>query len=289
MKTISAGMQTHLEQALTTLTFTVKLVRPFDGLEVFASTFNRALTIDGDVYEPFGFGRTDLDSDDAMSVGTCELTGILDSDTITEADLVAGLWDFATWEAKYYNWGDLTMTPVHQGSGTLGVVRTGRLKFVAEVLGLMQAAQVSILNLTSPTCIHDFGDNNASPSTGNGCTFDVSTVTFAGTIAAVDANLYTITDAARTEPEGYFTNGKFRIMTGTWAGLEREVRAYDVGEWILFTSLPADLTGEDYEIVKGCDKSLRMCVDEYDNILDRLASDYTQGNDAAFSVATKDG
>lgn len=291
MKTISGGMQTHLDESLTTLTFTIHLTR-LDGVEVFASTFNRRLTIGVQDYEPFGFIRSDVDSDDNMGVGTTELTGILDSDTISEADLAAGRWDFAAWEAKYYNWNDLTMTPVHQGSGSLGVVRAGRLKFVAELLGLMQAVQISILNLTSPVCIHELGDHNASPSTGNGCTVDLEgspNFTVYGAIESMDSDYYGLHDSARTEPDGSFSNGKITFLPnsppGLLDGMSFEIRGYIVGQWVLFTAVPYDATGYAYKMTYGCDKSRRMCIDRFDNILDRLASDYTQGNDAAIQVA----
>lgn len=288
MKTLDADMQTHLEQRTTTLTVCIRVER-LDGVILAATAFDLPLTFGGDTYEAFGFLRRDIDTSSDMDVGSTEVTGILSSDTITEDDVRIGRWDFAAYSLVRVNWSDLTIDPEILASGNLGVVRTGRLRFVAELLGLVQAMQNSIGVLNSPLCVHNFGASEGGNGRGNGCTFDLATVTDTGTVEAVDSDLYGIHDSARTEPDTYYGNGTFRITDGDYAGMEFEIRAYIVGFWILFTALPEDVTGAAYEIVRGCNKSLRQCVDDFDNITDRLASDYTQGGDAAVQVGRHDG
>lgn len=288
MKTISVAMQTHLDLPCTTLATCIHVTRT-DGVELFASTFNRSLTIDGDVYAPLGFMRADMTTESDMDVPSTEITGILDADTITEDDLRIGRWDFAAYEAFQVNWADLTMGRIELQSGNLGVVRSGRLKFIVELLGLMETVQQSLGDLNSALCIHNFGMAEGGAGRGNGCTFALAGVTATGTVDSVDSDFYGVHDAARVEADAYFSNGVFRITTGDYAGMEFEVRAYIVGFWVLFTALPADVAGEDYEIVRGCNKSLRQCVDDFNNINDRLASDYTQGGDAAVQVARHNG
>jgi uncharacterized phage protein (TIGR02218 family) len=287
MKTLDADMQTHLEQPTTTLTWCIRVER-LDGVVLAATAFDQPLTFGGDTYEPFGFLRRDIDGSSDLDVNSTEVTGILSSDALTEDDVRIGRWDFAAYSLVRVNWADLTIDPEILSTGNLGVVRTGRLRFVAELLGLVQAAQNSIGVLNSAQCIHNFGKSEGGFGRGNGCTFDLATVTDSGTVESVDSDLYGIHDSARTEADTYYSNGVFRIMDGDYAGMEFEIRAYIVGFWILFTALPEDITGAAYEIVRGCDKSLRQCVDDFDNIADRLASDYTQGADAAIQVARHD-
>lgn len=288
MRTIPVAVQTHLELSTRTMCTLVKLTRT-DGVELFASTLNRPVTYDGDVYQALGFLRRDLSAEDEMSVGTTEVEGILDSAAITEDDVRAGRWDAAAWEMRRINYKAPADGAIFLGSGQLGTCRIGRLRWTAELLGLMQSAQNSLGNLNSPLCIHNFGKSEGGNGLGNGCTFDLATVTDTGTADSMDSDYYGIHDAARTEPDGYYSNGTFRVMTGDMAGMEFEIRAYITGFWVLFSALPYDVTGEDYEIVRGCNKSLRQCVDDFDNVLDRLASDYTQGADAAMAVARHSG
>lgn len=288
MKVIPVALQTHYELPTTTLADCIHVTRS-DGVELFATTFNKPLTIDGDVYQALGYLRADLSHADSMDVTTTEITSLLDAAVITEDDVRAGRWDHAAYELFRVNWADLTMGREQLAAGNLGTFKTGRLRFVAELLGLTQNVQQSIGNLNSPQCLHELGDNNAGAGRGNGCTVDLAPFTVTGTIDSMDSDFYGIHDAARAEADQYFSGGVMTITSGTMTGMRFEVRAYIVGFWVLFTAVPDDVTGATYSMSRGCDKSLRTCVDVFNNINDRLASDYTQGSDAAVQVARHNG
>lgn len=288
MKVIPVALQTHYELPTTTLADCIHVTRS-DGVELFATTFNKPLTIDGDVYQALGYIRADLSHADSMDVTTTEITSLLDAAVITEDDVRAGRWDRAAYEVFRVNWADLTMGREQLASGNLGTFSTGRLRFVAELLGLTQNVQNSIGNLNSPQCLHELGDNNAGAGRGNGCTVDLTPFTVTGTIDSMDSDYYGIHDSARAEADAYFSGGVMTITSGTMNGMRFEVRAYIVGFWVLFTAVPDDVTGATYSMTRGCDKSLRTCVDVFNNINDRLASDFTQGNDAAVQVARHNG
>src|SRR5437899_10458628 len=60
---------------------------------------DRALTVAGVTYESMtGYYRTDIAGADDLSVDNLEVQGMLKSLTITDADLHAGIWDFAAIE-----------------------------------------------------------------------------------------------------------------------------------------------------------------------------------------------
>lgn len=271
---------------------------PGSSLTIRVTTLNRAVVIPSGIfagtYAPLGFIRHDLTAEDNMGVGTTEVEGILDSAYLTEDDMRAGRWDGAAWKKCRVNYRTPSDGVIYLGSGTLGTVRHGRLRFNAELLGIMQAVQNGNGRLTTPLCTHNFAKSENGHGLGNGCTVDPSLHTQTGTVDAVDSDFYGIHDGAagpsnRTEADNFYSNGLFRITSGVMTGMEFEIRAYIVGFWILFTALPYDATGATYAIVRGCDKSRRMCIDVFDNLPDRLASDYTQGNDAAVQVARHNG
>lgn len=280
MRTYLPAMQTHLDGGVTTLTTCVRVER-LDGAVLTVTAFNRSLTIDGEVYLAHGFLRSDVTAQDGMDTGTTEITGVLDAASITEDDLRAGRWDFAAYTLFQVNWADLTMGRITLSTGNLGVVRTGRIKFVAELLSLMQAVQNSIGSLNTPLCTAELGDARCGVVLGpyiNG-----------GIIDSVDSDFYGIHDSARTEADGYYSNGIMEITSGVMTGMRFEVRAYIQHFWVLFTALPYDATHETYTITRGCDKSLATCRDVFDNVLNRRASDYTQGGDAAVQVGRHNG
>jgi uncharacterized phage protein (TIGR02218 family) len=293
MKALDPLMQSHLEQSTTALAVCI-LVQRLDGVELAVTNFNRPLTPVGGspsplrTYIPLGFLRSDIDSSDNMDVGTTEHTGFMHEASITEEDVRAGRWDFAAYTVTRVVWSDLAIEPEILAVGTLGVVRTGRVKFVAEFLSRMQVVQQSIGALNSPQCLHELGDHRPKTRGDNGCTVDLALWTVTGTVEEMLTDYYTLLDAARTEPAGYFAGGVLEITSGVMVGMRREVRSYIPGEIVLFTDLPYDATGATYSVHRGCDKTLRTCIDVFDNILDRLASDYTQGNDVATQVGRRE-
>jgi len=296
MRDYTPEMQAHIEQSTTTLTTCIRLERLRDSVVVAATVFNRPLTIDGDVYSSIGFKPADLASGADLDIPTTEVIGILDSSTLTEDDLRAGLWDFASYELFQVNWADLSMGRIQLASGTLGTVRVGRLQFTAELLGLMQAVQISNGYLTSPACIHELGASRGGHGLGNGCTVDLEgspSFTRYGKIDSMDSDYYGLYDAARTEPDNTFSNGKITFLPSSpphpLDGISREVRGYEVGHFVLLEGVPYDATGAHYKVTFGCDKSRRMCIDVFNNIEDRLAFDYSQGNDAASQVGRHNG
>lgn len=262
---------------------------PSPGTTLRVTTASAAVVITTGAYAgtylPLGYVRKDWPADDNMAIGTTEVDGIIDAQYLTDFDLQIGLWDGAEWIKFKCDYTDPDDWQVLLANGTLGIVRTGRLRFTAELLSMMQVVQNGIGALNSPLCIHKFGASEGGPGRGNGCTVNLAPFTFTGTVDSVDSDLYGIHDSARTEADSYFSNGIFRVTSGVLDGFEYEIRAYIQGFWVLIVPLPVDVTGETYEIVRGCNKTLRQCVDDFDNILDRLASDYTQGNDAAIQVA----
>lgn len=290
MRTYSANMLAHIAQVSTTLTRCLRIER-LDGVVLAITAFNRALTIDTghgsptDVYEPFGINKMDLTAQNDMDVGTTECM-LLQSDLLTDDDLLLGRWDFAAYELFEVNWADLSMGRILLQSGNLGVCRSGRLKFETELLGLMQHVQNSIGNLNSPLCIADLGDELCQVDlNGTSGSSPSEPLTVTGTIDAIDSDFYGIHDTARTEPANRFANGKMTLTDGPYVGMSFEVRAYISGFWVLFTAVPDGVTvGTGYSMSVGCDKSKRMCIDFFDNILHRRASDYTQGNDKAVQV-----
>jgi uncharacterized phage protein (TIGR02218 family) len=294
-KVIPVALQAHYEQVTTTVTMCLHATRT-DGVTLGVTAFNRALTIDctaaglgaAELFEGFGFLRNDITYDDNMGVGSTEVTGLLNSAAITEADVVAGRWDDFRYVLFRVNWASVSDGIDIVSVGRVGVVSTGRLRVIAELLSLLQGVQNGIGMLNSDLCIHELGDFNAVPERGNGCTVVVVPVT--GSLTGIDSDFYGMHDTARVEVDSYFSNGVMTLTSGPFSGRRIEVRAYVVGFWILFDALPDTVTvGTTYEMTRGCNKTRRQCIDDFGKILDRLASDYTQGSDAAVQVARHSG
>lgn len=192
MKTIGAGLQTHLESETTTLATCWKITRR-DATVLGFTDHDAPLVISGVTYAAStGYSASDVSNSADLNVDELELSGILESPSITEDDLRAGLWDFAEVRIFMVNWANLAQGEIKLRKGTLGEVRlTERGQFQAELRGMMQAYSRSIGRIDSPSCNADLGDAR--------CGIDLGDWTVSGTIDAVNDDQITLYDAARTE------------------------------------------------------------------------------------------
>lgn len=139
-----------------------------------------------------GFKASNLQTSSALNVDTGEAQGILSSPSIIEADLLAGLWDYASVAVFQVNWANLTAGAVIERVGTLGEIQTDRGTFKAEWRGIMQAYQQNLGRIDSPICNAILGDAR--------CAVDLALFTVTGTLEDVSADGMVLFDSARTEP-----------------------------------------------------------------------------------------
>lgn len=105
---ISRAFKAALQNHQTTFC-TLWLVTQTNG-DVFGFTdFNEDITYNGQLYQSgVGYVRTDIATSGDLSVDNLEVDGIIDSPSIDEPDLAAGLWDFAAIQVSLVNWTDFT-------------------------------------------------------------------------------------------------------------------------------------------------------------------------------------
>ena len=146
-----------------------------------AQTYNAAV----------GYTRSDIEGHSDLSVDNLENVGVLNSPSITEADLHAGVWDFATVVIAIVDWSTSNQIMVLR-SGNLGEVSVDRGYFRAEIRGLTQAYSRVIGELTSAQCRNNLGDAR--------CQVDLTPFTVTSTLTGVNPDNQTLYDTARTEP-----------------------------------------------------------------------------------------
>lgn len=111
-KTISESFKAHLAGELTTVAMCWKITRT-DGEEFFFTDHDVNLLIDDDLYEAAsGALGTTLSQKLDLSVDNMEISGFLQSEKIKEADIVAGLFDYADVDIFLVNWTDFQATQV---------------------------------------------------------------------------------------------------------------------------------------------------------------------------------
>ena len=103
-----------------------------------------------------------IESRAGLAIDNLEVTGILDSADIVDADIEAGFYDFARIDVYACNWADLTQGTLQLRRGWLGQVTRADTYYVAELRGLHDLLQRPIGDYYTPECRFDLGDSIAA-------------------------------------------------------------------------------------------------------------------------------
>ncbi|HEY9038950.1 MAG TPA: DUF2163 domain-containing protein [Roseovarius sp.] len=287
MKSLSLGLQAHLDAGTTTLAWCWRITRA-DGVTLGFTDHDQPLVFDGTAFEPeSGFAASEVRSGTDLSVDAQDAEGVLTSDRITETDILDGRWDNAEVEVWRVNWAE-TSQRVLMRQGAIGQIRRGRLAFVAEVRSLAHTLGQTVGRTFQATCDAALGDTR--------CGVDLEDPAFKGIGAVLDV----LRDRAFTASglgaftSGWFTFGTIEWTSGANAGRRAEVIAHDVTEGIaVLTLLEAPVRaiaeGGSFTIRAGCDKRIETCSAKFANTANFLGFPHIPGQDAVLRYATKDG
>ena len=136
MKTAGSPLATHIGGETTTLATCWKVTRR-DGSIFGFTDFDKDLTVDSLVYQArSGYTRSAIHTIANLAVDNLDIESAIDSETLSAADLRAGVWDGATVEIFLVNWSNLANGKVILKRGTIGEVELKDTTFRAELRGL---------------------------------------------------------------------------------------------------------------------------------------------------------
>jgi len=284
MKTISNALAAHIAGEVTTLATCWKLTRR--DTTVFGFTdHDQDITFDSVTYKAAtGFTPSAIQNTGTLAVDNLDVDGMLSSGSIVEADILAGLYDFAEIEIFQVNYSDLTQGSLKLRRGWLGEVSFYKQQFVAEVRGLTQALSQTMGELYSASCRAALGDSRCKVNMATGG----NTVT--GSVTSVVSNIQFI-DSARTEASDSFAFGTIRFTSGANNALSMEVKEYIYtsgtgGQITLALPLPYPmLTGDAYSLTKGCDKTIATCFSRFNNVVNFRGEPLVPGLDRMLETA----
>lgn len=278
MKTISAALEAHLALETTTLATCWKVTLVNGTVHGFTS-HDRDLVVSGVTYKAStGLLPSAISSGADLAVDNLDVVGALDASVITEADLNAGKWDYATVEIFQVNWADLTQGTIKLRNGKLGEIRFGRQQYSAELRGLTQLLQQAVGELYSATCRADLGDAR--------CKITLASFTVTGTITSVTSNRV-FTDSGRGEGSAWFEGGKITFTSGPNNGLSMEVKSFAAGgQFTLQLEMPFTVqAGNTYSVHAGCRKRFTEdCKNKFNNVVNFRGEPHVPGNDKLLEV-----
>jgi len=163
-KMITPAMRAHLDAETTRLAAIWRITRK-GGQQFFFTDHDRDIVFAGDTYRAdAGFERTAIRSDAGFAVDNLDLVGVFAEGGIVEDEVRAGLFDGAEIRVSFVNWQDPDgYGEIRLRRGTLGETRlTPQGYFHAELRGLAQPLAQSTLQMWSPECRADLGDERCT-------------------------------------------------------------------------------------------------------------------------------
>jgi uncharacterized phage protein (TIGR02218 family) len=278
MKQITTALASHIAGEVTTLATCWKMTRK-DGNVLGFTNHDTDIVVSEVLYKAAsGWTPSAIKSTSTLSVDKLEIEGLLSATSITEGDLMAGKYDFAEIEIFMVNYNDISIGKLKLRRGWLGEVSIERGQFIAEVRGLTHLLSQTIGELYSPSCRASFGDNQ--------CKIDAAVYTVSGAITSVSSN-YIFADFTRAEAGGTYNCGKITFTSGANNGISMEIKEFMAGgKFTLMLAMPYNLAiGDNYSLTQGCDKTLAICANLYNNVINFRGEPHISGIDKMLETA----
>ena len=284
-RTVGDDLKAHLAGEVSTLVTCWRIERQ-DSQEFFFTSHDVDLVIDGDTYlAATGVLPSALSQTRKLAVDNLQAMTFLDSETITEGDIVGGLFDGAVLDIFVVNWSDLSQGKMYLVKDwTLGEMKINDNTFEAECRGKCEHYQRQIVDLYSPVCRATLGDSRCGSPFRNSRISVVETVISRSTFS--DTTLPDVPDA-----DDYFTWGSLTWDNGANIGITVEIRSFTPATGVieLFEDMPSDISvGDGYTMMDGCDKTAATCKSVFDNIVNFRGEPFVPGMDRALHVGPPD-
>lgn len=286
MRAIPAALQEHLDSGATTLCWCWRVIRA-DGADFGFTDHDRAIGFDGTIFEAAaGLTASDIESAVGLGIDNLEVESVLRSDTLTEDDLAAGLFDNAIVELFRVNW-QAPDQRVLMRYGNLGEVTRGPHSFRAEIRGLAHELQQPKGRLFQFGCDADVGDGRC------GADLDQSSFKGSGAVSSVTASRVFTASGLEGFESDWFTRGLLTWTSGGNTGRGMEVKlhtlrsaAASIELWQRM-SLPIE-AGDVFDVTAGCDKQFATCRAKFANQNNFRGFPHIPGNDFAVSYPNSD-
>lgn len=230
------------------------------------------------------YERTATQTTEGLSVPTQELTGIVITSVITEADLREGCLDDARIETFLVDWTRPDQGRLMLRKGWLGEVTINEDGYKAELRGMTYKLQQNIVEKCSQTCRYTFGDAR--------CTASVAIITCV--VQSVITNgIYTAGASSLTlsNTVDRYAGGLVTWLSGANLNRKQEVRQWDgTDKFQLFLKMADNITvGDIFKVTSGCNKttSSSLGCESHANILNYGGEPHVRG-DASFMYVKTD-
>lgn len=275
------GLVNHLKSGPTHVCQCWAVTRK-DGATFGFTDHDSTLRFDGiDFVADSGMSAKALAATTGIAVNNTEAMGLLRSDSISEADIVAGRYDDAAITSWLVQWDNVANRRV-RFRGTMGEITRQSGQFEAELRGITEALNQPLGRSYLRCCSAVLGDG--------ACRFNLNSAAFRLTTATTDVDgnrVFGISGSSQNDR--WFEQGKLTILTGPAMGLTGAIkhdRRTSNGRIVtLWHAIRADvLIGDEIRLDAGCDKRAETCRVKFDNLVNFQGFPDMPGEDWLMSV-----
>jgi uncharacterized phage protein (TIGR02218 family) len=275
MLDLTASMQATLDQRATRLCHCWRLARR-DGTILGFTDHDRDLAFNGVTFRAnTGLSASEAEASLGLAATTTEAAGALSAESLSEGDLLNGVYDSACVEIWLVDWANVA-DRILLDVASLGEVRRGEKAFSAELRSGAHFFDQQRGRTFQRGCDADLGDAR--------CKIDPAVVSTSGVAVAFGGGVLTL-DLASALPTHFLTGGTVRFQQGPNAGATFVVKSHrqDAGVRAaieLWTSPSGAIAlGDVVMLTAGCDKSPSTCRDKFGNIVNFRGFPHMPGND----------
>jgi uncharacterized phage protein (TIGR02218 family) len=264
----------HLSGSALTVAFCLEITKVTGGALRLTSHSND-LTIGGNVYaSDVGTDATTLKLVNNMGIGGGEVSTLLKSGLITEADIIGGKYDGADYKIFIVDFTQTDLWQVTLTTGLLGELTLEGGQFTTELRSLSQKLNKIIGRMYQPGCDAELFDGR--------CKVSPAAFTFSGTVLTVTDNK-TFTGSP-TKAAHFFDYGRIIWLTGGNVGRVSEIKSSDAANGInlFFNTYVPIVAGDTYTIRQGCDKNFATCKAKFSNAINFRGFPHVPGVEQAF-------
>jgi uncharacterized phage protein (TIGR02218 family) len=275
-----------LNSQVPTLAIIIKVTRVDGQVFGFTST-DIDITIGGVLYErQSAISPSALRSTVGTGVDNLDFSGLLNSNKITDADVLAGIWDNADIDMMLCDYTNPAGGTMDVLAGKMGEIIIQDGEYTCEFRSLSQRLQQEIIDLTQATCrAPQFGDPLTCASGGLIGVHALSFYQRTGqTVHTQNGTGTGFTVADTGDGTDYFDYGKATFTSGLNKGIAREIKTsplsggyytFNMAEAFPFAIAP----GDTLTLEAGCDRNFSTCVDKFGNNLNFRGEPFVPGND----------
>ncbi|MBM3552724.1 MAG: DUF2163 domain-containing protein [Alphaproteobacteria bacterium] len=276
MLSLSPSMQAKLDRRATTFCQCWRVSRN-DSTVMGFTDHDRDLTFNSVTFRAnTGLSASQIESGVGFAPGTGEAAGALSDESLTEADLLNGIYDGASVETWLVDWTDVADRALLDVA-TIGEVRRGEKAFSAELRSSAHLFDQQQGRAFQRNCSADLGDAR--------CGFDLMAPGFhaTGVVAAFAGGVIDI-DLSQNFDSGFFSGGALNFTSGANQDARFTVKSHRQEELratvTLWTSPGgAIIAGDEVLMTSGCDKSPTTCRLKFSNIVNFRGFPHMPGND----------